>query len=125
MLLMKWRDTVSGRIFWEPPGGGIKRGESPRAAAVRELAEETGLVVALSDRALRIEREYEWLGRHYRHAEAFFTARTTTTDVALSHPTEREIATFVTMAFLPEGEIPSLPEPLEPPGLPGILRRLR
>jgi 8-oxo-dGTP pyrophosphatase MutT (NUDIX family) len=27
----------------EPPGGGIERGESPDAAAVREVAEETGL----------------------------------------------------------------------------------
>lgn len=31
---------------WCLPGGGLEPGESPRAAAVRELAEETGLVVA-------------------------------------------------------------------------------
>ncbi|MGW5687809.1 NUDIX hydrolase [Nonomuraea sp. NPDC003754] len=28
---------------WVPPGGKVEPGESPRAAAVRELAEETGL----------------------------------------------------------------------------------
>lgn len=34
-----WRRT------WELPGGTIERDETPRAAAVRELAEETGVVV--------------------------------------------------------------------------------
>ncbi len=33
------------RGFWFTPGGGIEHGESPREAAVRELAEETGYVL--------------------------------------------------------------------------------
>lgn len=37
LLVQKW----DGR--WGLPGGGIRRGESPRAAALRELEEETGL----------------------------------------------------------------------------------
>jgi 8-oxo-dGTP pyrophosphatase MutT (NUDIX family) len=33
-------------LFWYTPGGGVEAGESVRGAAVRELAEEIGLVVA-------------------------------------------------------------------------------
>lgn len=37
------------RSFWFTPGGGIEAGESPREAAVRELAEETGYVLEVDE----------------------------------------------------------------------------
>lgn len=36
------------RDEWELPGGRVERGESPAAAAVREIAEETGLLVEVT-----------------------------------------------------------------------------
>jgi 8-oxo-dGTP diphosphatase len=33
-------------VGWHLPGGGVRRGEMPEAAAQRELAEEIGLVVS-------------------------------------------------------------------------------
>ena len=33
----------AGRVVWTLPGGGVEAGESPAAAVIRELAEETGL----------------------------------------------------------------------------------
>lgn len=39
------RRCRSGREYWSLPGGGIRRGERPREAARREVAEELGLDV--------------------------------------------------------------------------------
>lgn len=36
---------LAGRIFWATPGGALEPGESFEAGAVRELFEETGLVI--------------------------------------------------------------------------------
>jgi 8-oxo-dGTP pyrophosphatase MutT (NUDIX family) len=47
LLLLRGADpAVSGPRFWWTVGGGLEPGESARAGAVRELHEETGLLVA-------------------------------------------------------------------------------
>lgn len=47
VLLQKEYRYATGMFSWEIPGGGIDSGESPEEAAVRELREEAGLVVAV------------------------------------------------------------------------------
>jgi 8-oxo-dGTP pyrophosphatase MutT (NUDIX family) len=39
------RHAYGNRAAWELPGGGIKRGEEPRAAVAREAQEELGLAL--------------------------------------------------------------------------------
>lgn len=47
ILLLKVEDeTVS---FWQPITGGIESGESPEEACLREIKEETGLLIACSN----------------------------------------------------------------------------
>lgn len=51
--LLLFKDSDPGILplptFWITPGGGVDPGESDLQAAVREIAEETGLVVAEGD----------------------------------------------------------------------------
>lgn len=52
ILLCHIAPSVGAGDIWTLPGGGLEFGESPAAAAVRELAEETGLtgeIVGLVD----------------------------------------------------------------------------
>ena len=47
VLLVRYEETAPPRSYWGPPGGALKPGESPVAAAQRELTEETGLVAQI------------------------------------------------------------------------------
>jgi 8-oxo-dGTP diphosphatase len=60
MLRSSYRRTL------DFPGGGLRRGEAPRAGACRELAEEVGLVVAPEDLRLAREERALWDWRHDR-----------------------------------------------------------
>ena len=46
ILLLKGEDKPVS--FWQPITGGIERGESPEEACLREIKEETGLLLACS-----------------------------------------------------------------------------
>jgi ADP-ribose pyrophosphatase YjhB (NUDIX family) len=51
ILLSRLSDAVTRDELWTLPGGGLDHGEHPRDAVVREVQEETGLDVVVSDTA--------------------------------------------------------------------------
>ncbi|WP_225993503.1 NUDIX domain-containing protein [Actinomadura rudentiformis] len=118
VLLIRWRDTVTGRVFWEPPGGGIEGDETPLDTARRELHEETGLAPdAVLDVSIPVERDSYWLGRRFKKIEPFFLAHFDGEPrVAPAAFTPEEDETFVAFGWHTLDEIGELDD-LEPPDL--------
>jgi ADP-ribose pyrophosphatase YjhB (NUDIX family) len=77
VLLMRYDDAPPTGVHWATPGGGLDPGEDYPAAALRELAEETGWAdIALGPEIHRDTRLITFTGRTIRQHERLFLART-------------------------------------------------
>ncbi|QNG18964.1 NUDIX domain-containing protein [Rhodococcus triatomae] len=80
VLLLRGHDpSVPDVHFWFTIGGAVEKGESLRAAAVREVREETGLAVGEDDLRGPMWRRvavFNWCGRLIRSEELFYALRT-------------------------------------------------
>jgi 8-oxo-dGTP diphosphatase len=56
--------------YYGLPGGYVRRGESARDAAMRELFEEVGVTAKSDDLRLLLEETHEWEGKH-DHVQIF------------------------------------------------------
>ena len=79
VLLLRGHDVDQPqRSWWFTVGGGIDAGETPLQAAVREVAEETGLVVEpeqLVGPVLQRSAVFDFLARTCRQDEVFYLVR--------------------------------------------------
>jgi 8-oxo-dGTP pyrophosphatase MutT (NUDIX family) len=78
VLLLRGSDPAdpAAGTWWFTPGGGLDDGETAEQGALRELAEETGLVLdRLGPAVWRRTAEFDFMGRSYRQAETFFFVR--------------------------------------------------
>ena len=78
VLLLGGQTDDPAAARWFTPGGGLEPGESERAAAARELFEESGLAVATDDLvgpvAVR-DVEFSYFGRACRQHEVLYFGR--------------------------------------------------
>ena len=118
-----------GERWWFSVGGGIAAGEDARAAAVRELAEETGIPAAAGDLegpVLRREPEFGWLGQRCRQRELVFVLRLAEVPALdLSGWTDLERATLDELRWWSAEELAATADTVYPAALAALLAGLR
>lgn len=124
VLLIHARDPQDpDHHWWELPGGGVDEGEDLISAALREVAEETGLAAVDLGRELWVrESRFHYKGRDHHRIDHVFLGRTpsTTPQVPLK-PTENEKSGLIERRWWSAGELHLCRDKLLPANLPDLL----
>jgi 8-oxo-dGTP pyrophosphatase MutT (NUDIX family) len=127
LLLHGYDPARPDKPYWLTVGGGAKPDESLAQAAVRELAEEVGLVAtpeALGEPVWHEVIEFGFDGTTYRQEQDFFLLRVATPVVRTDGMKDEEAAVIDGYRWWSAADLESTPEAIYPAELPRLLREL-
>jgi 8-oxo-dGTP pyrophosphatase MutT (NUDIX family) len=126
LLLHGWDPEKPDDPFWFTIGGGAEPGETLRAAAVRELREEAGIVVGEESLGEPFETapiEFIWAGLLFDQAQTFYAVLADGAEVSFDGQESLERATIDTHGWLaPEDLESGIAGRAADPELPRLMR---
>ncbi len=126
LLLTHFDPEVGLPPRWITPGGGIDEGETPLEAAVRELREETGIVVsqeALGEKLGEISGRWDWGDgeNHHTYTDHFYKLQVTDFELDDSGWTDDERRDVLEYRWWSVPELIATGELIAPHGLANLI----